>query len=76
MIGNGAPDRGQCESTNPYHLRACDECSRLVGLVIITVPYQARDLGQGRWLEAFTKHYRRTEGITHSDDTMCYVVLL
>ena len=46
-----------------------------VGLVPITILYQASDLGQGRSCEAFTNPYHRTEGITHSDDTMCYVVL-
>ena len=41
----------------------------------LTIPYQSPDLGLGQPQEAFTNHYRRTEGITHSDDTMCYVGL-
>ena len=41
----------------------------------ITIPYQPPDLALSRPQEAFTNHYRRTEGITHSDDTMCYVGL-
>ena len=47
-----------------------------VGLVLITILYQASILGQGRSCEAFTNPYHRTEGITHSDDTMCYAGLL
>ena len=45
------------------------------GLVIITIAYHVRDLSLGRWLEAFTNHYHRGEGTTHSADTMCYVGL-
>ena len=74
-VGNGGRWSDHSGFTFPYHLRACDECSRLVGLVIITVPYHPLNLGPGRPLEAFTKHYRRTEDITHSDETMCYAGL-
>ena len=48
--------------TNRYHLRACDECSRLVGLDLITNTYHIANLGQGQSLEAFTKHYHRGLG--------------
>ena len=42
----------------------------------ITIPYHVSILGQTRGQNTITNHYRRREGITHSDDTMCYVGLL
>ena len=38
--------------------------------------YQSSDLSLGRWLEAFTNHYRREEDITHSgrDHVLCGVI--
>ena len=33
-----------------------------------TNAYQSSDLGLGRWLEAFTNHYRREEGLAMTDD--------
>ena len=50
-------------STNPYRIRACDECSLLVGLVIITVLYRVRDLGRIRPRDTFTNHYHRDRGL-------------
>ena len=62
--------------TNCYRRRACDGCSDLVGLVIITVLYHGAILAQPRPSAGFTKAPPPLEGITHSTDTMCYVVLL
>ena len=47
------------------------------GLVVggITIPYHVSILGQTLPRVVFTNLYHRTEGITHSDDTMCYVGL-
>ena len=44
-VGNGGRWSDRSGFTFPYHLRACAECSRLVGLVIITVPYHPLNLG-------------------------------
>ena len=41
----------------------------------ITIPYHVSILGQTLPRVTFTNLYRRTEHITHSDDTMCYVGL-
>ena len=49
--------------TNRYRRRACDECSRLVGLDSITILYQARDLSRNQPSTAFTNHYRRRQGL-------------
>ena len=50
----------------------------MVDLVWSTILYHEAILGQGRWLEAFTKHYRRTEDITHSglDYVLCGVITI
>ena len=47
------------------------------GLVMVrlTIPYHASDLSLGRPCETFTNPYHRTEDITPSTDTMCYVGL-
>ena len=50
--------------TNRYRLRACAECSRLVGLDSITILYQASDLSLDLPCEAFTNFYHRGEGLT------------
>ena len=47
--------------TNRYRLRACDQCSRLVGLDSITILYQASDLSLDLPCITFTKHYHRGE---------------
>ena len=64
----GVAGRGvasQSGLTDPYRLRACDECSDLVGLDLITNRYQSSDLGLNQPQEAFTNHYRREQG-THN----------
>ena len=64
----GVAGRGSCfrsEFTNPYRLRACDECSHMVGLDLITDRYHLIDLGRRRPREVFTNHYRREQG-THN----------
>ncbi len=48
--------------TNPYRRRACDECSHLVGLVIITVPYHPLNLGRTLPRETFTNYYHLEKG--------------
>ena len=77
-VGNDGPWPVGSEFTFAYHLRACDECSHLVGLVIITVPYHPLNLGQGRWLEVFTNLYHRGEDITHSglDYVLCGTIMI
>ena len=64
----GVAGRGvasQSEFTIAYRLRACDECSDLVGLDFVTNAYESSDLGLGQPQEAFTNHYRREQG-THN----------
>ena len=64
----GVAGRGvasQSEFTDPYRLRACDECSDLVGLDLITNCYHLIDLSLGRPRDTFTNHYRREQG-THN----------
>ena len=77
MIMHGRRSASQAGSTIPYHLRACDPCSGLVGLVTVTNAYQPRDLGRNLPWETFTNHYRRTEDITHSgrDYVLCWVIM-
>ena len=77
MILIGRRSASQAGSTIPYHLRACDPCSGLVGLVTVTNAYQPRDLGRNLPWETFTNHYRRTEDITHSgrDYVLCWVIM-
>ena len=72
----GGFDLVRARLTNPYRFRACDGCSPLVGLVIITVLYHGAILARPRPWGHFTKAPPQPEGITHSSDTMCYVVLL
>ena len=76
MIERPRSSASQSGSTNPYHLRACDGCSHMVGLVIITVPYHGAILARPRPWGHFTKAPPPPAGITHSTDTMCYVGLL
>ena len=67
-----------CGLTNPYHnssIRGTTHWLFWFGLDLITNPYHAADLGAGPPSETFTNHRLRTEDITHSDDTMCYVGL-
>ena len=64
----GVAGRGvasQSGLTDPYRIRACDECSDLVGLDLITNRYHLIDLGRIRPREVFTNHYRREQG-THN----------
>ena len=48
--------------TNAYRRRACDECSRLVGLDLITNHYQSANLGLTFDCTAFTNLYHRGDG--------------
>ena len=73
--GIGAFGLVRARLTNPYRLRACDECSDLVGLVIITVLYHGAILARPRPSGGFTNTPPPLEGITHSTVTMCYVGL-
>ena len=41
----------------------------------ITIPYHVSILGRNRGQNTITNQYHRTEDITHSDETMCYVGL-
>ena len=76
---DGAQDRsfwfGAARLTNPYRRRACDECSDLVGLDLITVLYHGAILARPRPSTGFTNTPPPLEGITHSTVTMCYVGL-
>ena len=49
--------------TNRYRIRACAECSHLVGLDLITILYQASDLSLDLPSTVFTNHYRRRQGL-------------
>jgi len=49
--------------TNRYRIRACAECSHLVGLDLITILYQASDLSLDLPSTVFTNHYRRGQGL-------------
>ena len=62
MIGSGRGSASQSGLTDPYRLRACDGCSPLVGLVIITVLYHGAILALPRPRDTFTNHYRRAQG--------------
>ena len=59
------PSASQSGLTNPYRIRACDECSRLVGLDLITNCYHLIDLSLIRPCISFTNHYRREQGLGH-----------
>ena len=66
-----------------YHDRACDGTvdqvgldSAAGGLPIVTKHYQGSDLSLPHSSGGFTKAPPPLDGITHSDDTMCYVGLL
>jgi hypothetical protein len=61
--------------TNCYHDLACAGRPFLVGLDPVTNRYHSPDLGRTLSRETFTKPYHRGEDITHSTETMCYVVL-
>ena len=63
VAGRGVASRSGL--TNPYQLRACDGCSDLVGLDLITNRYHLIDLSRILPREAFTNHYRREQG-THN----------
>ena len=65
----------QSEFTIPYRRRACDDGSDLVGLDSITILYRPSDLGRNLPCRTFTSLRRREGDITHSTDTMCYVML-
>ena len=64
--------------TNAYRHRACDECSRLVGLDLITNAYHIRDLGRNLPSGTFTSHRRRGGDITHSglDYVLCGAITI
>ena len=69
--------------TYPYRIRVCDAVvnqvglnSASAGLPLLTILYHGAILGQPRPWGGFTKAPPPLDGITHSDDTMCYVVLL
>ena len=42
----------------------------------LTILYHVSILGQTRGQNTITNHYRRGEGITHTDESVCYVGLL
>ena len=50
--------------TNRYRLRACAECSRLVGLDRITNTYHIANLGRDLPCITFTNLYHRRLGLT------------
>ena len=63
--------------TNPYRLRACDGCSDLVGLDLITVLYHGAILALPRPSICFTKAPPPLEDITHSGrDYVLYGVIM
>ena len=69
--------------TYPYRIRVCDAVVNQVGLnsadgglPLLTILYRPSDLALPRPSGGFTKAPPPLDDITHSDDTMCYVVLL
>ena len=69
--------------TYSYRIRVCDAVVNQVGLdpaagglPLLTILYRPSDLALPRPSGGFTRTPPPLDGITHSDDTMCYVVLL
>ena len=69
--------------TYPYRIRVCDAVVNQVGLnsaagglPSLTICYHGAILGSPHGRGGFTKAPPPLDDITHSDDTMCYVVLL
>ena len=75
MIVIGRRSASRSGFTIAYQYWQCGRAVHQVGLVIITILYQASDLSQTRGSGTFTNHYHRTEDITPSDETMCYAGL-
>ena len=75
VAGRGVASRSGL--TDPYQLRACDGCSDLVGLDLITVLYHGAILALPRPRGHFTNTPPPPEDITHSglDYVLCGVIM-